>query len=306
MTLNPKNDKFILLQKGKKMKKIFIYLCISGFLFSGCNLVQKRGEIQKISASEEVSQTSETPAVTSQSGAQEPVFKPSKSKQKTPRSEKQEIEIQLMQAKALIETAMEISKNAEKYAQESYNTSNQANATADKALEASNKAIEASAQAVKAANEAAEKAIAAANEAAEKAIAAAEKSAKQAMEYADQAAQKSIDAANRAIAAANEAAEKAITASNKALAACDQVLAELGRVKATIQAKELEPVLPEEPKGKEIVSGKSYTVKKGDTLSIISRKFYGDSKQWKKIYEANRNKIKNPNILIPGTDLIIP
>lgn len=286
------------------MKKIFIYLCLTGFLFSGCNLVQKKQEIQKISAPE-VSQVSENPAVTAQPKAQEPVFKPTKSKEKTPRSEKQEIEIQLMQAKALIETAMEISKNAEKYAQESYNTSNQANATADKALEASNKAIEASAQAVKAANDAAEKAITAANEAAEKAIAAANKAAKEAMEYADQSSQKSIDAANKAIAAANEAAEKAITASNKALAACDKVLAELGRVKATIQAKELEPVLPEEPKVK-TVSGKSYTVKKGDTLSIISRKFYGDSKQWKKIYDANRSKIKNPDILVPGIDLIIP
>ncbi len=163
-----------------------------------------------------------------------------------------------------------------------------------------------SAQAVKAANEAAEKAIAAANEAADRAIAAANKSSKEAMQYADQSAQKAIDAANKAIAAANEASEKAIIASNKALAACDQVLAELGRVKATIQTKQLEPVLPEEPRAKLAGSGKSYTVKKGDTLSIISRKFYGDSGQWKKIYDANKSRIKNPNILIPGTELTIP
>ncbi|MCM8758302.1 MAG: LysM peptidoglycan-binding domain-containing protein [Candidatus Omnitrophica bacterium] len=288
------------------MKTFVAIFCVCTLLVTGCNLIPKRVDVQKVSAPDETMQKSDnTSTIDQQSKPVEPVFKPSPSTRKTPRSEKQEIEIQIMQAKSLIETAMEISKNAERYAQESYNTSNQANATAEKALEASNKAIESSAQAVKAANEAAEKAIAAANEAAEKAIAAANKSAKEAMAYADQSAQKAIDAANKAIAAANEASEKAIIASNKALAACDQVLAELGRVKATMQAKQLEPVLPEEPKVK-LISGKSYTVKKGDTLSIISRRFYGDPGQWKKIYDANKSRIKNPNILIPGTELVIP
>ncbi|MCM8822273.1 MAG: LysM peptidoglycan-binding domain-containing protein [Candidatus Omnitrophica bacterium] len=289
------------------MEKTAIIISIFAFLFSGCNMIGKKQDVQKISALEEpAGQVESSRNSSEQAKAAEPVFKPSKSKEKTPRSEKQEVEIQIMQAKSLIETAMEISKNAEKYAQESYNTSNQANATAEKALEASNKAIESAAQAVKAANEAAERAIAAANESSEKAIAAASKAAKEAMEHADQAAQRAIDAANRAIAAANEASEKAITASNKALAACDQVLAELGRVKATIQAKQLEPVLPDEPKVKPAGSGKSYTVKKGDTLSIISRRFYGDSKEWKKIYDANKSRIKNPSVLIPGTELVIP
>ncbi|MCX7705696.1 MAG: LysM peptidoglycan-binding domain-containing protein [bacterium] len=289
------------------MEKILLVFICFVIIFSGCNVIQKKENIQKISAPEEKVQQPVSAETTSQQiKAVEPVFKPSPSTRKTPRSEKQEIEIQIMQAKSLIETAMEISKNAEKYAQESYNTSTQANATAEKALEASNKAIESSAQAVKAANEAAEKAITAANEAAERAIAAASKSAKESMEYADKSAQKAIDAANKAIAAANEASEKAIIASNKALAACDQVLAELGRVKATIQAKQLEPILPEEPKVKSTDSGKSYVVKKGDTLSMISKKFYGEPGRWKKIYDANKSKIKNPNILIPGTELTIP
>ncbi len=291
------------------------YLIIMGLLvfMAGCKTIQQKQEVQKISAPDEkVSRPAETPAVAEQPSvsaepaSSEPVFKPSPSLKKTPRSEKQEVEIQIMQAKSLIETAMEISKNAEKYAQESYNTSNQANATAEKALEASNKAIEASAEAVKAANEASEKAINAANEAAERAIAAANKASKEAMEYADQAAQKSIDASNKAIEAANVAAEKAITASNKALAACDQVLAELGRVKAMIQAREIEPVLPEEPKIKLSEVGKTYRVKKGDTLSKIARKYYGDGDRWKKIYDANKSRIKNPNILIPGTEIVIP
>jgi nucleoid-associated protein YgaU len=281
---------------------IFIVLI---FIISGCKMFQEKQEVQKISAPDEITSQETQVSAGGEKKAVEPVFKPSKSTQKTPRSEKEEIEIQIMQAKSLIETAMEISKNAEKYAQESYNTSNQANATSEKALEAANKAIQSSAEAVKAANEAADRAIAAANEASEKAIAAANKAAKQAMDYADQAAQKAIDAANDAIKAANEAAEKAIIASNKALAACDQVLAELGRVKATIKSQQLEPVLPEEPKAK-ISGGKTYTVKKGDTLSKIATKYYGDSKGWKKIYDANKSKIKNPDVLIPGTEIVIP
>ncbi|HQL64815.1 MAG TPA: LysM peptidoglycan-binding domain-containing protein [bacterium] len=286
------------------MKKNIIVVCFLMLLMTGCETIQKKQEVERISAPDEekISESGNTPIVPEQPVvSSEPVFKPSPSMKKTPRSEKQEIEIQIMQAKSLIETAMEISKNAEKYAQESYNTANQANATSEKALEASNKAIESSAEAAKAANDAADRAIAAAKEAADKAIAA----AKEAMDYADQSAQKAIDASNKAIAAANDAADKAITASNKALAACDQVLAELGRVKAMIQTKEFEPVLPEEPQVK-TTGGRIYRVKKGDTLSSLTKRFYGEGVCWNKIYNANKSKIKNPNVLIPGTELIIP
>ena len=261
------------------MKKNIIVVCFLMLLMTGCETIQKKQEVERISAPDEekISESGNTPIVPEQPVvSSEPVFKPSPSMKKTPRSEKQEIEIQIMQAKSLIETAMEISKNAEKYAQESYNTANQANATSEKALEASNKAIESSAEAAKAANDAADKAIAAAKEAADKAIA-----------------------------AANDAADKAITASNKALAACDQVLAELGRVKAMIQTKEFEPVLPEEPQVK-TTGGRIYRVKKGDTLSSLTKRFYGEGVCWNKIYNANKSKIKNPNVLIPGTELIIP
>lgn len=48
-----------------------------------------------------------------------------------------------------------------------------------------------------------------------------------------------------------------------------------------------------------------YTVKKGDTLSSIAKKFYG-SANYKKIYEANRDKIKDPNHLLAGIEIRIP
>ena len=53
-------------------------------------------------------------------------------------------------------------------------------------------------------------------------------------------------------------------------------------------------------------SGRSYTVVKGDSLSKIAKQFYGDAKQWKKIFEANTDSIKNPDLIYPGQVLKIP
>ena len=50
-----------------------------------------------------------------------------------------------------------------------------------------------------------------------------------------------------------------------------------------------------------------YTVKSGDSLSKIAKRFYGDASQWNRIYEANRDLIgKNPDLIRPGQDLVIP
>ncbi len=51
---------------------------------------------------------------------------------------------------------------------------------------------------------------------------------------------------------------------------------------------------------------RTYVVKRGDSLSKIAKQMYGDMKLWKKIYEANRDKIKNPDLIHPGQELIIP
>lgn len=50
----------------------------------------------------------------------------------------------------------------------------------------------------------------------------------------------------------------------------------------------------------------SYKVQRGDTLQKISSKFYGTTKKWNKIYEANRDVLKSPNTLRPGQVLNIP
>ena len=49
-----------------------------------------------------------------------------------------------------------------------------------------------------------------------------------------------------------------------------------------------------------------YTVQSGDTLSAISKQFYGDSRQYMKIFDANKDKLKDPNKIQPGQELIIP
>jgi nucleoid-associated protein YgaU len=51
---------------------------------------------------------------------------------------------------------------------------------------------------------------------------------------------------------------------------------------------------------------RTYTVKGGDSLSKIAKNFYGDAMQWKRIYEANRDKISNPDLIHPGQVFVIP
>jgi len=52
--------------------------------------------------------------------------------------------------------------------------------------------------------------------------------------------------------------------------------------------------------------GQKYTVEKNDTLQKISKKFYGTTKKWVKIYEANKDVLKSPNSVYPGQTLTIP
>lgn len=53
-------------------------------------------------------------------------------------------------------------------------------------------------------------------------------------------------------------------------------------------------------------AGRTYTVRKGDSLSKIAREFYGDAGKWKKIHAANSDKIPNPDLIHPGQQLTIP
>ena len=51
---------------------------------------------------------------------------------------------------------------------------------------------------------------------------------------------------------------------------------------------------------------KTYVVKKGDSLSKIAKHEYGNANDWRKIFEANRDIIKDPDLIFPGQTLKIP
>jgi len=53
-------------------------------------------------------------------------------------------------------------------------------------------------------------------------------------------------------------------------------------------------------------SGRRYRVKPGDTLSKISREFYGDPNEYQKIFNANRTVLKDPDTIRAGQELVIP
>jgi nucleoid-associated protein YgaU len=52
--------------------------------------------------------------------------------------------------------------------------------------------------------------------------------------------------------------------------------------------------------------GQTYTVKSGDTLSKISKEVYGDANEYMGIFYANRDKLKDPDMIQVGQQLTIP
>jgi nucleoid-associated protein YgaU len=50
----------------------------------------------------------------------------------------------------------------------------------------------------------------------------------------------------------------------------------------------------------------TYTVVAGDNLSKIAKHHYGDANLWRRIFEANRDQIKDPDLIHPGQVLKIP
>ena len=50
----------------------------------------------------------------------------------------------------------------------------------------------------------------------------------------------------------------------------------------------------------------THTVKAGDTLSKLAREYYGDDKHHRRIFEANRDKLDDPDDIKVGQELKIP
>lgn len=92
-----------------------------------------------------------------------------------------------------------------------------------------------------------------------------------------------------------EAKTKAITAEERAKPVAKQIPASTEKPAATpVTAKATRPATQE------------YTVKLGDTLSKLAERFYNSSYKWEKIYEANKDTVKNPHYIYVGQKLMIP
>jgi LysM repeat protein len=70
----------------------------------------------------------------------------------------------------------------------------------------------------------------------------------------------------------------------------------------------IDPSLPQPAAAAEAnrSTGQTYTVKPGDSLSKIAQQFYGKASEYNKIFEANRDKLSDPNKIQPGQVLVIP
>ncbi|MEN8689732.1 MAG: peptidoglycan-binding protein LysM [Desulfobacterales bacterium] len=49
-----------------------------------------------------------------------------------------------------------------------------------------------------------------------------------------------------------------------------------------------------------------YVIQKGDSLSAIAKRYYGNAKDYPRIFDANREVIKNPDLIYPGQKIRIP
>jgi nucleoid-associated protein YgaU len=97
----------------------------------------------------------------------------------------------------------------------------------------------------------------------------------------------------------------------------DELRAELDEIRrdqkepvqqATPESKQVEQ--PKEEKEEAPEAGEEEerfcVVKRGDSLSKISEKVYGDANRWREIYRASKDKIENPRLIYPKQKLRIP
>lgn len=73
-----------------------------------------------------------------------------------------------------------------------------------------------------------------------------------------------------------------------------------------IEIKQYKPIAVEASISRPITTTpttRTYTVKKGDCLWNIAKKYYGNGNQYMKIYNANKDKIKKPSLIYPRTSI---
>ena len=136
---------------------------------------------------------------------------------------------------------------------------------------------------------------------------------KEAAEEAKKAAdaakhQASLEAARRQAAEAKaRAAEEKVKAAEKAAAEAKAQAAQLEREKKLAEmAARQEESLAKLRRQAEERKPRVYVVKSGDSLSKIAKEVLGDASRWPEIFEANKDQIKDPNLIHPGQELKMP
>ncbi|KIQ33755.1 peptidoglycan-binding protein LysM [Pseudomonas viridiflava] len=83
----------------------------------------------------------------------------------------------------------------------------------------------------------------------------------------------------------------------------EKILVTLGNIEGVEKVDDQMTVASSAPAATE---SKFYEVKKGDTLSAISKAMYGDANKYQKIFDANKPMLKDVNKIYPGQKLRIP
>lgn len=102
----------------------------------------------------------------------------------------------------------------------------------------------------------------------------------------------------------SDAAEK-----NVALVQKDRQIAELQAALKAAQAEAEALRAQAAPTARTVAAeapARTYVVKPGDSLSAIAQAVYGNAARWPEIFEANKDKIKDPRLIRPGQELRIP
>ncbi|WP_122446529.1 peptidoglycan-binding protein LysM [Pseudomonas viridiflava] len=83
----------------------------------------------------------------------------------------------------------------------------------------------------------------------------------------------------------------------------EKILVTLGNIEGVEKVDDQMTVASSAPAATE---SRFYEVKKGDTLSAISKAMYGDANKYQKIFDANKPMLKDVNKIYPGQKLRIP
>ncbi len=83
----------------------------------------------------------------------------------------------------------------------------------------------------------------------------------------------------------------------------EKILLTLGNIKGVEKVDDQMTIAAGAPA---TAAAKFVTVEKGDTLSAISKRVYGDANKYQKIFDANKPMLKDVNKIYPGQTLRIP